>query len=310
MIRSILVPLDGSEFGEHALPLAANLARQAGAVLHLVHVHQFMSPATEAGLALMDTLDLQLRQDEMAYLADVVRRLRETTPAPLTTALIDGEVAAALRGFAEQNGVGLVVMCTHGRGAVGRFWLGGVADELVRKMSRPVLLVRPQEGKTDLRRHPELKSILLPLDGTALAEQVIEPALALGEPFGAAYTLVRVNKPVVRPSYLPEGSGILGLEAELEQLDALQRQARKESQAYLDGVAAKLTARGARVSTRVSIDEEPAGSILREAQACHADLIAMETHGRRGLSRLLLGSVADKIVRAGVAPVLLSRPSK
>ena len=101
MIRSLLVPLDGSSFGEHALPLAASLARAANATLHLVHVHQVVPPATVAGVAVMDALDLHLRQDEQAYLADVTRRLGEKGPLQVKSALIEGEVAAALKQITE-----------------------------------------------------------------------------------------------------------------------------------------------------------------------------------------------------------------
>src|SRR5262245_29143798 len=119
MLRSILVPLDGSTFGEHALPLAIQLARRGGAVLHLVHVHQIVPPATVAGGAVMASIDVHLRQDELAYLADAARRLAETGPLPVKTALIDGDVAPALGEYAGRINADVVVMSTHGRGALG-----------------------------------------------------------------------------------------------------------------------------------------------------------------------------------------------
>lgn len=310
MYRSILVPLDGSAFGEHALPLAVSLAAKSDAVLHLAHVHQVVPPATLSGVAILDTIDVHLRQDEQAYLADVGRRLTEVRPTKLVPHLLDGDAVPTLCEFAAAKDVDLVVMSTHGRGAMGRFWLGSIADECVRKMPRPVLLVRPPEGKPDLKRLPQFKSILIPLDGTPLAEQVIDPAVALGQHFGAEYTLVRVNLPVLRPTYLPEGSGMFGItHGVLENITLLQRQALEESTHYLRGVAEKLKARGLRVNTRVLVDEEPAVALLAEAQARGADLIAMETHARRGLSRLINGSIADRIVRAATMPVLLNRPA-
>ncbi len=277
------MPLDGSVFGEHALPLATNLARKAGATLHLVHVHQPVPSATLSGVHIRDPIDRHLCRDERAYLADVTRRLKQFTFAPLHTALLDGDCVPTLREYAEENDIGLVVMSTHGRGALGRLWLGGIADDVVRKMPRPVLLVRPPEGECDFRRFPELRSILLPLDGTPLAEQVIEPTLGLGQFFDATYTLVRVDNPMTQ-------------------------QAQKDSKTYLEEVAAQLATRGVSVNTQLVIDEEPAAAILAEARARQASLIAMETHGRGGLSRLLLGSVAEKVVRGSVVPVLLNRP--
>jgi nucleotide-binding universal stress UspA family protein len=305
MIRSILVPLDGSAFGEHALPLAAGLARH-GAVLNLVHVHQVVPPATIAGVAVMDTLDLHLRQDEQAYLADVVRRLREVGPIEVQTTLVDGDVEPAIRAEAARVEAELVVMSTHGRGTLGRFWLGSVADELVRDLPRPVVVVRPHEGKPDLHREPDLSQILLPLDGTAHAEQIIEPALRLGELFDASYTLVRVVKPALRDSYVPDGSFVQA--SLMSEVQVLQKHLHDEAQAYLDRVAARLKERRVRVSTRVLVDEQPAVAILLEAQARQVGMIVLETHGRSGLSRLFRGSLADKIVRGGTVPVLLNRP--
>ncbi|MGL4552522.1 MAG: universal stress protein [Gemmataceae bacterium] len=310
MIRTLLVPLDGSEFGEHALPLAASLARHYGATLHLVHVHQPAPALPEAGFEVTDLFDLHLQEDALAYLADVKRRLGEAGDVPLTTALLkDADVVGALRAYADEHAAEYVVMATHGRGALGRWWYGSVADELARTLTRPVLTVRPGEGKADLRRRPQLKSIVLALDGTGFAEQIIEPAVQLGEPFRATFSLVHVCPPVLRSSYLPEGTTFQGLKhSALEHVASLQRKAEQDCQAYLDGVAARLAGRGLNCTTDVPLAEEPAEGILAVAKARHADLIALETHGRSGLSRLFVGSVADKIVRGGDFPVLLNRP--
>lgn len=311
MIRSILVPLDGSTFGEHALPLAASLARKANGVLHLVHVHQVVPPATVAGVAIMDSLDIHLRQDEQAYLADVARRVGEAGPISVKTALIDGEVGSAISEFAGRISADLVVVSTHGRGALGRFWLGSVTDDLVHELSRPLLMVHPQEGRPDLARKVELKNIIVALDGTSHAEKILDAAMLLGEVDGAAFTLVRVVQPVLRPSYLPEGTGIMGLtHTVLEQVQTLQKQQQNDAQAYLDTVAPRLTSRGCRVQTRVVVDEQPALGILLEAQARNADLVALETHARRGLARLFLGSVADKVIRGSGLSVLIAHPHK
>jgi nucleotide-binding universal stress UspA family protein len=311
MLRSILVPLDGSAFGEHALPLAASLARRAGAVLHLAHVHQIAPPATVAGVAVMDSVDLHLRQDEQAYLADVARRLNEVAPLQVEWALLEGEVPAALEAQAARVDAGLVVMSTHGRGALGRFWLGSVTDELIRDLPLPLLVVRPHEGAADLRREPDLGHILLPLDGDKRAEQILEPAVVLAKLFGSAFHLLRVVRPAIRSSYLPDGGTVAGLShTALEQVHVGQKAVEQEARRYLDAVASRLRERGLSAQARAVADDEPAAAILLEARLRHAGLIAMETHGRRGLSRLLLGSVADKVIRAGETPVLLHRPRK
>jgi nucleotide-binding universal stress UspA family protein len=104
---------------------------------------------------------------------------------------------------------------------------------------------------------------------------------------------------------------VLGLtHSVLEQAQARQRERQEEAQTYLEHLAQRVASKGCRLQTRVVIEERPDTGILQEEQVGDADLIAMETHGRHGLSRLLLGSVADQIVRGGIVPVLLHRPGR
>jgi nucleotide-binding universal stress UspA family protein len=309
MIHSILVPLDGSTFGEHALPLALAIARRAGATLRLVHVHQAIPPANVSGVAVMDGLEVALKKQELAYLGAMVHRVSEAAPVHVLPALLDGEVASVLEAYVGQVGVEMVVMATHGRGAFRRFWLGSVADELVRHLRVPVLLVHPRDEAPDLKQEPSLKHVLLPLDGTHLAEQMIEPALELGQLMGSRFTLLRAIRPVLRPDYWPDGGTLEGMtDTLLERARAHEKQLHDEAQRYLDGVAEHVRGRGLPVETHVLVGDQPAAAILREAKGHGADLIALETHGRRGLARLLLGSVADKVVRGSPVPVLVHRP--
>ncbi len=311
MIRKILVPLDGSEFGEHALPLAASLAKKTGAMVHLVHVHQPAPPIPAAGLEMVDLFDVHLRQDEEAYLADAARRLRDLADVPASAMLLEGgNVPNLLREYAQSADAEMVVMSTHGRGTLGRWWLGSVADELARSMPRPVVMVRPGEGKADLSQRPEVKCVLVALDGTPEAEEVLGPAAELAEPFEAEMALVRVCPPVLRASYLPDGTSLPGLtHTALENISAAQKKAVKECREYLDGVGDRLRKYGLTVTQHVLIEEDPAAGILAAAKECNASVIAMETHGRVGFSRLFMGSIADRVVRGGGVPVLINRPA-
>ena len=303
MIRTILVPLDGSDFAEHALPLAADLARKANAALHLVRVHALVTTEAWTGIPIPDVSDLHERQDEQAYLADVARRLTEKAPLTVETDLLDGDVVDALKAYAEEEKIDLVVMCTHARGTLGRFFLGSVADDLVTALRQPVLLVHPGEGKPDLAQQQPLSSIVVPLDGTPLAENAVWPAADLARLFDAELTLVRVNRPAILPSYLPDGYAIAA--GQFQEADRIESHDREESQKYLAQVASMVAVRGVKVRTDVVLDERVASGILADANARHAGLIAIETHGRRGLARLFFGSVAEQVVRRGEVPVLV-----
>jgi nucleotide-binding universal stress UspA family protein len=309
VLRSILVPLDSSSFGEQALPLALSLARRSGARLQVVHVHVALAPTYgDTVLAFDNRLDEALRQGEQAYLDGVVGRVSAAGGVAVTAALLEGSVPDVLREQAAARGADLVVMTTHGRGHMGRFWLGSVADDLVRRLPMPILLVRPSEGPVSLTSEPALRHVLIPLDGSKQAEAIVEPALALGSLTSAEYTLVRVIKPLVIGSYDPAYPAMSGLDqVMLQRLQELHNQERAEAEAYLEGVAGRLRANSLVVNTRVVVHDQAAPAILEEARARHADMIAVETHGRSGFPRLFLGSVADKLVRGSAMPILVHR---
>jgi nucleotide-binding universal stress UspA family protein len=309
MYRSILVPLDGSEFGEQALPLALSIARRAGASLRLVHVAIPLVTNYAEAFVMPDDLEARVRARQADYLNETASRLLVSSLVPVTTALLDGDVVTAIRDHAAAAGVDLVVMTTHGRGPLGRFWLGSVADELVRRLPIPLLLVRPSDRPPEPGHEPVLRHLLIPLDGSPLAEQIIEPAVALGTLMDADYTLLRVLEPMLPVGYPLEG-GTIG-EATRKLLDQVQtahEELRREARRYLAGIAEDLQERGLHAQVRVTTADQPAAAILDAATPPACDLVAVETHGRRGLTRVLLGSVADKLIRGAPVPVLVHRP--
>jgi nucleotide-binding universal stress UspA family protein len=304
MYRSILVPLDGSAFGEQALPLALAIARRAGAAVQLVHVHTAFV-YVESGFIYDNTADRHIRQQEQGYLEDAVKRWGSAAGGvPLSGALRDGRVADAVQEQLAHTGADLIVLTTHGRGPLSRFWLGSVADELIRRASSPVLVVPARETAPDPTKEPLVRHVVIPLDGSTLAEQALEPAVALGRLLGADFSLLQVVRPVFFPGHDPTMGGF----------PAMGQPATHELQAaahsYLDGVAQRLRARSLKVQTRVVVDTHPAVAILDQSTDRPEGLIALATHGRSGLPRALLGSIADKVVRGSTVPVLLCRPPR
>jgi nucleotide-binding universal stress UspA family protein len=292
MYRSLLVPLDRSSRAEHALPLALGIARRANARLDLAEVHALyaLEPA-RAGRALFDReLDDEQKRQERLYLDATAKWLGAASPVPVTTSVLAGSaalpltVADSILTRARACRADLIVAATHGRGPLTRIVFGSVADELLRRAPMPVLLVRPGPTAASLLPEPVLDNILVPLDGSALAEQVLGPALDLARLMEARCSLLRVVEP-------------RGGSSE-----------RARAGAYLDDVAARASAQGLPVRTRVVAARHAAEVILEEAAVESSDLIALVTHARGGLSRLLWGSVADKLVRCAASPVLVCRP--
>ena len=303
MYRNLLVPLDGSTFGEHALPFACSIAQRDGAVLHLVHVHVLNDPIYIEGMPVIDAdLHSLSREHERVYLEQIRDDLQSTRELSVTCANLDsdGSIASTLARYMDARKIDLVVMTTHGRGGLTRAWLGSVADALVRCNKVPLLLLRPADGAPDLAQLPQLKRILIPLDGSELSEQISESALELGGPMQSEYILLRVVEPFVIAGYAPM--------AQASRLDVkLTQEQLAEAQRYLDRVAERLRATGHRTQTRALLGEQVAVAILDEARRQNADLIAMTTHGRSGIARLLLGSVADKVLRGANMPLLIAR---
>jgi nucleotide-binding universal stress UspA family protein len=310
MYRSLLVPLDGTELAEHALPISLSLARRHGAALQVVRIYVPVSGVYGRHVLYDEELDRELMTSARAYLDDVVQRVTDAAPIPVSSVLLEGPVADAISAHAAASGADLLVMTSRGRGAIARFLLGSVADQLARQASIRILFVPPREEAPDLAREPVIRRVLIPLDGSELAEQIIEPALALGAGTQVEYTLLRVAKRMMPPSYDPDSARVSGLRPSLlKQLQELDHREWTQAEEYLEEFAGRLRSRSVAVHTRVVANERAAVAILDEASTGGADLIAIATNGRGGLKRLLLGSVTDRVLRAAETPVLLCRPA-
>jgi nucleotide-binding universal stress UspA family protein len=308
MYRTILVPLDGSRFAEHALPPAIALARHSGAEMHLVTVSTPLAEISAEGVAFSSgELEGELEARYSAYLASVAERVRQLG-ATVRHEVLQGEVAECLCTEAEKS-ASLIAMATHGRGSFERFWLGSVADEVIRNVTRPVLLVRPGEDEPSLDAEPKLNPVLVALDGTPESEAVLPHAMALASLSpGAEVILMRALSGLPQASEKPDvPEARREAESLLSRLQKVQHLLSRQAEEYLEHAAAPLRARGVNVRCRVVAEDQPAEAILREANEASAGLIALETRGRAGLSRFFLGSVADKVIRAATIPVLVHR---
>ena len=304
MIGTILVPLDGSAFGETALTTAQAIAAQTGARLHLALVHVPVYGGYIDGVAILDDeADTASRAQDHEYLTQIQRRLRASGQITPSVKVLDGPIPTTLSVYAAAIDADLVVMTTHGRGGLARFWLGSVADSFVRHSHVPVLLIHPSEAADSPVQVPQIppRKICVALDGSPYAEQVLGPALAIEASASTEYLFVQIVDAMIVASapFTPEL---------LQQNLSLTAARQKEAQWYLEKLAAPLRAQGYRIQTRVIVDPQPALAILRAAREYKSDVIALATHGHGGVRRLLLGSVADKVLRATDRPILLYRP--
>ena len=304
MLRSLLVPLDGSKLSERSLPMAEQIAQEAGATVHLAHVHVPYEPDQLLGNTQfqyegvnVEEYDTLHRENEAKRLSDLASRLKEGGASAEAKVLEGKDVAEQLSAYADQVEAELILMTTHGFTGLNRMWIGSVADAMIRQTSRPLLMLHPQEHVAPEEGPPRIRHVFIPLDGSDLSEGVLAPGSDLALVMGARITLahmVRVpqfGSPPVMPS-LGEG-GRLPLDSALT---------------YLEEIAEGLRAEGLDVQTHAWHGSSPAGELAAVADELEADVIALATHGYGGLKRSVLGSVADKLLRSSSLPVLVVRP--
>lgn len=300
MYTSIVVPLDGSDFGALALPLARMLACRSDASLHLVHVRE-SAPTYEE-----EQGDWPAREARECHargqLDALATELATDTALRIEMHFLDGPAVPALQAYLATGLHDLVVMMTHGRGGISRFWLGNVADGLIRQASIPLLLLRHDNAWLRSPEEPLFRRVLVPLDGSPLAEAVLDRVLSLATPDVTVHVLLTVIVPPFPQDGSPADSITFTGQADPnEQQDA--------ALVYLHRVAEDLRMADALVEVQVDHYSRNARGILDAAEAHRADLIALSTHGRGSVSRLVHGNVADKVVRGAQTPVFLYRPS-
>lgn len=293
-VSRILVPTDFSATSDEALAYARRLAEPFGASLHLVHA--FEDPFTTAAFAseLYAAVPLPLREQllreaEAGLDERLPRERREQTGA--TAEIVNGPTAKTIVDYAATLGADLIVMGTHGRGGMAHLLLGSVAERVVRTAPCPVLTIRERPADA-------VRLVLVPTDFSAMSDEALEHAVLVASRFGAGVQLLHV----LEDPMVTEG---LAAEAYIAEAPTLRS-------ALLRDARAKLARRSDSTDPAVRIESEVlfghgATTIAEYASQRGVDLIVMGTHGRTGVAHLLLGSVAERLVRTAPCPVLTVR---
>jgi nucleotide-binding universal stress UspA family protein len=301
--RSILVPLDRSALAEQALAVAARIARPEGGSLALALVHEPPPiPPDSPDPDLVASADAAVARAEKTYLGRIEALLRTGGTRVSSVTTLTGEIGPRLADHARALGVDLVVMTTHGRSGMQRLWLGSVGDYLARHLDVPVLLLREGEVADRARTGPNAPQLLVPLDGSPLAEAALAPAARLAKLWDLELSLLQVIRPV---TFVTEPGLPLPSAYDRELTDTAVEQA----QNYVRYLVEDLRAQGYRATGSAVIGWNPVETILEIARPERVALVALATHGRGGLARLALGSVADELIRAAHVPVLVTRPT-
>lgn len=312
MFSKILVPLDGSARAERALPVAAHIAKSRGStvvllrvVSELADVGGYMIPSVATDQSVIEREEFEARD----YLSAMSKN-SALQGVKVETMVEFGLPAQVILDTIKTDAIDGIIIGSHGRTGLSRWVLGSVAQPIVRHSSVPVLLLRQQGPALDDDGGPRESPfrILVPLDGSEIAEAALEPAQIMGEVFATTETY---------ELHIARVIPFLNTSAP----DKLREESRVEALNYLDRIAKRLEATSsghARITTSVILEIDVADALARMTRAGElvtgslisdgCDLIAMATHGRTGLARLAMGSVTERVLSATIAPALIIRP--
>ncbi len=310
MFTRILVPLDGSDRAEQAIPVAARIVRAANGTVILVQVTELPSNFFTEGKYPSQIYSEDLIEEGKALAANYlynVSKKPELVDLKTEIRVEYGDAAQSILAAVEPLEVDLIVMCSHGYTGFKRWALGSVAHKIIPHSSVPVLVLR--DGGPTLVAKPVYA--LVALDGSPMSEEVLAPVTQLVAELAPSE---KKTLHLIHVVELPLTYGRIGMSQYVNQM---KEEAKRQSQAYLAAVAERLTngdVPGLTVTTSVAVNVDIAEALVRVAQqellaGGHFDLVAMVTHGRSGLQRLLMGSVTDHVMSATKLPMLVVHPS-
>jgi nucleotide-binding universal stress UspA family protein len=295
MFERILIPLDGSARAEAILGQVGRILHREDSELLFLRV---IEPPLVVDPKAQDLALERQREDAQTYIHDLARRYQQKG-LKAHGRVIEGPPAKVILETATQEGSTLIAMTTHGRTGVARWLMGSVAEKVARTSEVPVLLTRSFRGDTGGVSEPSgagetgFRKILVPVDGSPASFKVIGPAEKLAQLYGSEIVVLHVETPVILPGM------------EMGVIPVPMPTPSQEDPATVKAVE-RFRQAGFRVASHTVVGD-PSSLILDESQEPEIDLIAMATHGRSGVSRWVLGSVAERVLRHARAPLLLVR---
>ncbi|MBI3756814.1 MAG: universal stress protein [Deltaproteobacteria bacterium] len=298
MLEHILVGLDGSPLAESILAYVGALAKDIGAQVTLLHVVP-VSPSLRSGDSsrFLGPLIEQEETQAYGYLRGVTQQLI-AAGLKVQSRVMVGDAATEIVRTAQHEKVDFIALATHGRSGLQRWVYGSVAEKVLHTTRTPLLLVRPSEEHAQLPSH--VTRIVVPLDGSPLAETVLPIAEALAAQCKIPLVLLRVIE-IVSLTFV-DPMGMAGVNYQ-----ALSESFQETADTYVNELAAKVRERGMTVETATPLGT-PADKIVGYSHDHPGSLVVMATHGRSGVAEVILGSVARRVVQHGDTPTLMVHP--
>ncbi len=298
MYKKILIPLDGSKTAEKVLPYARYLSGKLKLPVELLAVIDIAEMAAHITAEKARYLN-SLVEDGVRASTSYLRGIATTFTAGNVNCTVEkGRAEETIIEAGEADDNSLITMATHGRSGLNRFFLGSIAEKVLRGTTNPLLLIRATE-EAKATGEAVLKSIIVPLDGSRLAEDVLPTVAALAKELDLEVILFRAY----RLPYNTYGAD----DVYTMNYDELISGVRDEVNAYLENKVAELKSIGVTKVSTVSKEGFAGDEIIILGRNTPDNLIAMCSHGRTGMGRFVIGSVTETVVRHSGDPVLVLR---
>ena len=301
MFERILLPLDGSKLAERAIPYVWDLAGQLKAEVYLLHA---CPPEHKT--------ELSGHQLYLNNIADNLRqRIKENwQPAwepKIQVEVILDEPVKAIFEYVKQKSISMVALTSHGATGLRAWAMGSVADNVVRGVGIPTLLIRIKEGRDIPEKKGLIQKILLPLDTSDASGISIPYAVQLATKLKASIALFSMAQTVYTQNVISMG-GMGG--GSIVNLDYVDVATKKSTDEYLQRIADEIRKSGVEVTQNSILSMDAAYEILEMEKKIQPDLVVMATRGRSNVARWVLGSVAEKVLREGDRPILMVKEAK
>jgi len=289
--EKILVPLDGSELAEVALPYVETLAGKLGSEITLLHV----CDSNHNQYDHMHNLYMEKVADTVRQGAEKRMDKSEKKPLDVKPVILNGHAAEQIVDYADKNGIGMILLTTHGRSGIKGWLLGSVATKVLKATRRPVAIIRSTGTKGKPKRISAFNKLLVPLDGVKKSEAVIPYVEKIALGIGAEVVLLHIFATVYPGEFaaLPYDGGA-------------PDKSKNKATDYLSVVGRRLEKKGIKTSY-VTEFGPVAEQIIRQAKEIKAGMVVMSTGKRRGLKRWTLGSTVNVVLHEGKAHVMLIR---
>ena len=289
MFNKILLPLDGSQLAEAAVPYVRNLADQLGSEIYLVHV----CPPEHQQYVHMHQIYMNSLVDGMKTL------LKSNKTIKIEAEVVVGDPLKSLFDYSRLKNIDLIALTTHGNQGFKPWSLGDVADKIVRGSGIPTLLIRLKNAKDLEPRKTTIENILAPVDNSDASKAALPFAIDLATKTKAKITLFSMAQTAYAQSMDSSGAG-LGIN-----WDAVDKASVQAAADYLKTLTEDLKKQGVEAGNISLLGFDAAYEILEQEKKGNFDLVVMATRGRSSVARWAFGSVAEKVLREGNLPILL-----